>query len=204
VDDPTDLILVGADNRKISEQWAFEDMAAILSQLGAATLGGLNAQSIARFETRQAVPAGLVHAVRLGRPLRLKLGDLSPRGRDELLVRVGMPGQAPAAVDCLGEQYPRPLGERRVAGCFSDERRETGDDRELLGAIERAGVGEDLDPDVGGVAVDVGQAAGGQVVDEGRGVLPEHGMSGTCSIAISSDASFWARARGSANVPAAA
>jgi hypothetical protein len=38
VDDPTDLILVGADNRKISEQWAFEDMAAILSQLGAAKL----------------------------------------------------------------------------------------------------------------------------------------------------------------------
>jgi hypothetical protein len=66
VDDPTDLILVGADKRKITEQWAFEDMAAILSQLGGgeATLGGLNAQLIARFETRQAVPAGLVHAVR--------------------------------------------------------------------------------------------------------------------------------------------
>ena len=62
MDDPTDLILVGADKRKISEQWAFEDITAILSQLGGgeATLGGLNVQSIARFETRQAVPAGLV------------------------------------------------------------------------------------------------------------------------------------------------
>jgi hypothetical protein len=30
------------------------------------------------------------------------------------------------------------------------------------------------------------------------------GMSGTCSIAMSSDASFWARAWGSPNVPAAA
>ena len=38
MDDPPDLILVGADKRKISEQWAFECLAAILSQLGAAKL----------------------------------------------------------------------------------------------------------------------------------------------------------------------
>src|SRR2546428_267289 len=46
---------------------------------------------------------------RLGLALRLKLGDLGPGGRDELLVCVCVAGQAPAARDCLGEQDPRPL-----------------------------------------------------------------------------------------------
>jgi hypothetical protein len=44
----------------------------------------------------------------------------------------------------------------------------------LLAAIQCVCVGEDLDPHVVGVAVDVGQAASEQVVDEARGVLPEH------------------------------
>jgi hypothetical protein len=38
VDDPTDLILVGADKRKISEQWAFEDILPSSANSGAAKL----------------------------------------------------------------------------------------------------------------------------------------------------------------------
>jgi hypothetical protein len=82
--------------------------------------------------------------------------------------------QAPAAIGCLGEQDPRPAGERRVAGGVRGDAREPLDDGQLLAAVERAGVGEHLYTDVVALAVDVGQAPGRQLVDEGRRILPEH------------------------------
>jgi hypothetical protein len=121
------------------------------------------------------IPSGL------GRALRLKLGDLGPGGRDKLLVRVGVSHQAPAALDRLGEQDPRPLREREVAGRLSDDRREAGHDRQLLGAIERPRIRQHLDPDVGAVAIDIGNPRGRQLVDEGRGVLYRRTLSRPCA-----------------------
>src|SRR6202050_1591727 len=83
--------------------------------------------------------------------------------------------EAPAAVWCLREQHPRAAGQRRVTGSLGGDARQPFHYGELLAAIECARVREDLYPDVAAVAVYVGQAAGGQVVDEGSGVLPEHG-----------------------------
>src|SRR6185437_17170447 len=94
---------------------------------------------------------------------------------DQFLVGVCVAGQAPAAVGCLGQQHPGPAGQPGVAGGVGGDRGQPLDHGELLAAVERACVGEDLDPHVVAFAVDVGQAPGGQVVDEGGGVLPEHG-----------------------------
>jgi hypothetical protein len=82
--------------------------------------------------------------------------------------------QAPPARHGLGQQDPGPLGERAVAGRLRDDRGEPLDDHELLAAVERARVGQHLDPDVVARAVDVRDGAGGELVDEGRGVGAEH------------------------------
>src|ERR1700733_2238787 len=104
-----------------------------------------------------------------------ELGDLGAGGCDEFGVGVGVAGQAPPAVGCLGEQYPGPFGEGWVVGGRGDEVGELPDDGELLVAVERARVGEDLNPDIGAVAVHVGQRVGPQLMDERGGVLAEHG-----------------------------
>lgn len=53
--------------------------------------------------------------------LLLQLGDLSPGGSDELRVGVGMPAEAPAALDRLGEEHPRPAREGWVSGGGGDD-----------------------------------------------------------------------------------
>ena len=50
-------------------------------------------------------------------------GELSAGGGDELVVGVGVPGETPSTVWGFGEQHPRPVGERRVAGGVRDDRR---------------------------------------------------------------------------------
>src|SRR5271155_4026536 len=95
-----------------------------------------------------------------------ELGDLGAGCCDELGVGVGVAGEAPAAVGRFGDQYPGALGQARVGGGLGNEVGELPYDSELLVTVERAGVGEDLDPDVGTVTVDVGQRVSRQVVDE--------------------------------------
>jgi hypothetical protein len=104
-----------------------------------------------------------------------ELGDLSAGGRYEFGVGVGVAGQAPSTVGCLAEQYPGPAGQGRVAGSLSDEVGELPDDGELLVAVERAGVGENLNPDIAAVTVHIGQRVGRQLMDKRGGVLAEHG-----------------------------
>src|SRR5579859_3005304 len=85
-----------------------------------------------------------------------------------------MAPQPPAAVGCLGEQHPRPFGQGRIAGGVSDDGGEPPDDLDLLVAVECARVGQYLDADVVGVAVDVRQARVVQVVHECCRVVAEH------------------------------
>lgn len=91
----------------------------------------------------------------------LEVRDLGAGGEDELVVGVGVAAQAPAAGCGFGEQDPGPVGEAGVAGGGGDDPGEFLDDGQLLVPVEGAGVGEDLDSDVGAVAVDVGQAVDG-------------------------------------------
>ena len=81
--------------------------------------------------------------------MRCRLRDLSAGGRNEF--RVGVGG-----------------GSRNQVG-------ELTHNRELLVTVECAGVGKDLHPDVITVADDVREGMRGEIVDERRGVVPEHG-----------------------------
>src|SRR5580704_11658491 len=115
--------------------------------------------------------------VTAGAPLarsRLQLGDLGAGGGDQLGVGVGVALQAPAPLGGFGQQDPGAGGQARVGGGGGDEVGELADHRQLLVPVQRAGVGEHLDPDVTAVAVDVGQAPGRELVHETRGVLAEH------------------------------
>ena len=103
-----------------------------------------------------------------------EFGDLRPGRRDEFGVRAGVSVQTPATLGRFGQKDPGAVGEGWIAGRVGHDRRELGDDRQLLVAVERTGVGEDLDPDVGAVAVDVRDRRGRQLVDERGGVLAEH------------------------------
>src|SRR6266705_6665743 len=83
----------------------------------------------------------------------LQAGDLCPGGSHQLLVGVGVAVEAPTSVWRLGQQHPGPAGQPRVTGGLGGDAGQLLDHGELLAAIERAGVGEDLDPYVVGVAV---------------------------------------------------
>ena len=80
----------------------------------------------------------------------LQAGDLGPGGGHQLLVGVGVAVQAPTSVGRLGQQHPGPAGQPRVTGGVGGDAGQLLDHGQLLAAIERAGVGEDLDPHVGG------------------------------------------------------
>src|SRR4029453_1976072 len=91
--------------------------------------------------------------------------------RDELAVCVGLTMQAPTTVRCLGDEYPRPVGNARITGGLGNERCEFGYPRELLFPVESAGVGEHLHSYVRVAAIHVGQHAGGDFVNESCSVL---------------------------------
>ncbi len=74
--------------------------------------------------------------VLLARLLRLELSDLSPSRSDELLVRVGVPGQTPASVRRLGQKDPGAVHQRGIGGRLRDDGREPFDHGELLITIE--------------------------------------------------------------------
>jgi hypothetical protein len=112
--------------------------------------------------------------------------------------------KSPPTGSRLGEQHPRLPGQCRIACCLDHEGGQLLDDGDLLVPVERSGVGQDLDPDVPGLPVDVGDRVGRQLADEGRGVLPNIGMSGTDSMRMTVAAAAAASAWTSRNVPAGA
>src|SRR3954451_1669163 len=67
--------------------------------------------------------AGLL-ARRAPSSLRAEARDLAPRSGDELVVRVGVTEEAPAAGDRLGQQHPGLLRKVVVAGGVDDESHE--------------------------------------------------------------------------------
>jgi hypothetical protein len=62
-------------------------------------------------------------------------------------------GKTPATVGCFSEKHPGAVGERRVACRIRDDRREPPHGRHLLVTVERSSVRQDLDTDVGAVAI---------------------------------------------------
>src|SRR6476659_890761 len=104
----------------------------------------------------------------------LQRRDLRSRGLYQLVVRVRMTPQAPAAGRRLGKEDPRPPSERGVARRFGDECGESLDDRDLLVAIQRTGIRQDLDTHVVESAGHVRDRVGWHLMDEGRRVLAEH------------------------------
>ena len=133
-----------------------------------------------------------------------EFGDLRPGRRDEFCVRAGVSVQTPATLGRLGKQDPRAFGEGCIAGRVGHDRRELGNDRQLLVTVERSGIGEDLDSNVGAVAINVRDRGGGQLVDERAVFCRNIGMSGTRSTVITAVARSRASVCVSENVPAAA
>ena len=84
-----------------------------------------------------------------------------------------MPAYPPPAVRRLGDQYPGPVGDRRVPGLGGHDLGEFPDHAQLLIPVQHASGGENLHPDVVAVARDVGQRISRQVMDEGSGVVLE-------------------------------
>jgi hypothetical protein len=80
---------------------------------------------------------------------------------------------APAALRRLGEQHPRPLRERRVAGGAGDDLGQLPYDAELLVAVQDARRREDLHAHVFGAPGHGRDRLRREVVDEGRGVVGE-------------------------------
>ena len=68
--------------------------------------------------------------------------------------------QTPATLGRFRQKDPGAVGEGWFAGRIGHDRCQLGDDRDLLLTVERAGVSEDLDSDVGAVAVDVRDRGG--------------------------------------------
>src|SRR5271163_2123440 len=106
--------------------------------------------------------------------LRRKLGDLSASGVDQLRVGVSVAPEPPSTVDRFGEKHPHALRVVRVARGLDYQVGELFDDGQLLVAVECAGVGEHLDTDIAGLAVDIGKRSVREIVNECRGVLTEH------------------------------
>src|SRR5258706_4185388 len=88
----------------------------------------------------------------------LLLAELRPCSGNKLRIRVRVTGEAPAAVGSLGKQHPDPLLHRRVARRRSNNARQLGDHLELLLTIQTPGIRKHLDPDAGGLSVDIRQA----------------------------------------------
>jgi hypothetical protein len=112
-----------------------------------------------------------------------------------------MAEEPPAARYRLGQQHPGALREGVVAGRSPAQLREPLDDGDLLIAVERAGVREDLHADVIALAVDVREAPEGSSWMKAAVFFRNNGISGTFSIFISASASCCASACRSAKVP---
>ena len=115
-----------------------------------------------------------------------------------------MPLQAPATIRRLGEQHPRPIHHRRVASGLGDDLGELADDGKLLVTVERASVGQHLDPDIRAVAIDIGDRVRRQFMHERRRVLAEHGDVGDLLNRHDGGGQVGGEPVLSANVPAAA
>lgn len=87
----------------------------------------------------------------------LLLGELAPRGRDDVGACVGVALESPTALGRLRDENPGTLGHLGIASGGRNDIGELLDDAELLVAIENADRREDLDADVVAVAGDVGQ-----------------------------------------------
>src|SRR3979411_1054096 len=81
-------------------------------------------------------------------------------------VRIGMSGNAPAALWGLGDKYPGPLGQRGIAGRRRHDLSQLVDDAELLVSIQNVDGGENLDPNVVALPGCVGNRIPRQLVNE--------------------------------------
>ena len=100
-------------------------------------------------------------------------GQRRTGGRGDVGLGVRVPRYSPATLRRLGQQHPRTLGERRIACGLRDDLGQLLDDAELLVAVEHSRGREDLHADVVRASRRVRDRIGGEVMDEGRGVVGE-------------------------------
>src|SRR5207247_7903470 len=96
------------------------------------------------------------------------------RGGQQVRGGVGVARQAPAARGSLRQQDPCALCQSRVTGGRGDQIRELPYRGELLVAVQRAGIGKNLNPYVGAVAINVCERGRRERMDDRGGVLSEH------------------------------